>query len=81
MAKRADRIARATLEGASPSGSPYVGSAGASDLSATAFPENAKPDFVSDVVGMTTDRLAGAYDVKAMKVRDRMLGDLMDLIH
>lgn len=79
MAKRADRIARATLEGAS-------GSDGSTAPTRTSSPEGSgekaslEPDFVTDVVGMTTDRIAGTYDLKAMKVKDRMMGELLDIL-
>ena len=38
------------------------------------------PDLTSDVVGMKTDQLAGSYNLKALKVQDRMAGELLDLI-
>ncbi len=80
MAKRSERIAQATLDAVgSPDGQIAPQATGsASSVPSALAPRS--PDFVSDVVGMTTDRLAGAYDIKAMKVRDRMMGDLLDLI-
>ncbi len=38
------------------------------------------PDITSDIVGMKTDQLAGSYNLKALKVQDKMAGELMDLI-
>lgn len=67
MAARSERIARASL-------------------SQTEIPlssddrTDSGPDLVDDIVGMTTDRLAGAYDVKAQKVKDSMMGTLLDLV-
>lgn len=80
MAKRADRIARATLEGVSSSDARAVAESSPSEAPPAPQTAERKPDIVSDVVGMTTDRLAGAYDIKAMKVRDRMMGELLDLV-
>lgn len=37
-------------------------------------------DPTRDIVGMKTDKLAGGYNLKALKVQDRMAGELMDLI-
>jgi hypothetical protein len=37
-------------------------------------------DPVRDVVGMKTDKLAGSYNLKALKVQNNMAGELMDLI-
>lgn len=64
LANRGDRIARATARAAD-SSTPPTGS---------------EPDITADVVGLATDRLAGAYNLKAQKVRDNMMGDLLDII-
>lgn len=37
-------------------------------------------DPTADMVGMTTDKLAGSYNLKALKVQNQMAGELMDLI-
>lgn len=78
MAKRSERIARATVDAAGssePQARPQAAGASVQDS-----PQRS-PDLVSDIVGMTTDRMAGAYDIKAQKVRDRMMGELLDLVH
>ena len=41
-------------------------------------PNTADP--TSDMVGMTTDKLAGSYNLKALKVQNQMAGELMDLV-
>jgi hypothetical protein len=37
-------------------------------------------DPTRDIVGMKTDKLAGGYNLKALKVQNQMAGELMDLI-
>ena len=37
-------------------------------------------DPARDMVGMKTDKLAGSYNLKALKVQNQMAGELMDLI-
>ena len=39
-----------------------------------------EPDFTTDVASLTSDRMAGSYNLKAMKIRDNMLGDLLDIL-
>lgn len=41
-------------------------------------PSSADP--TRDIVGMTTDKLAGSYNLKALKVQNQMAGELLDLI-
>lgn len=77
MAKRSERIARATVDAAGSSEPPVPPPS--SPASIQGSPERS-PDLVSDIVGMTTDRMAGSYDIKAQKVRDRMMGELLDLV-
>ncbi len=43
-------------------------------------PNASGSDPVRDVVGMKTDKLAGSYNLKALKVQNNMAGELMDLI-
>jgi len=38
------------------------------------------PDFTTDMASLTSDRLAGSYNLKAMKVQNAMLGDLLDIL-
>ena len=38
------------------------------------------PDFTTDMASLTSDRLAGSYNLKAMKVQNDMLGDLLDIL-
>ncbi|MBK9578438.1 MAG: hypothetical protein IPK50_11160 [Fibrobacterota bacterium] len=80
MAKRSERIAKATLDAVGTPDGQAASQATGSTSSVPSALAPQSPDFVSDVVGMTTDRLAGSYDIKAMKVRDRMMGELLDLI-
>lgn len=43
-------------------------------------PSPTSADPTSDLVGMKTDKLAGSYNLKAIKVQNQMAGELMDLI-
>lgn len=43
-------------------------------------PRQDAPDLTNDIVGMKTDQLAGSYNLKALKVQNKMAGELMDLI-
>jgi hypothetical protein len=63
---RAARIAQATVQSASQAGSPKA-----------AAPST---DITSDMVGMNTDRLAASYNLKAMKVQNSMLGEVLDIL-
>lgn len=38
------------------------------------------PDLTTDMANLTSDRLAGSYNLKAMKVRNSMLGDVLDIL-
>lgn len=70
LAARGDRIAKATTEATQQ----------VSDSAAGGKPPRKIPDITSDVVGLKTDRLAGAYNLKAQKVRNDMLGDVLDIL-
>jgi hypothetical protein len=41
-------------------------------------PSSADP--TEDLVGLKTDKLAGSYNLKALKVQNQMAGELLDLI-
>jgi hypothetical protein len=70
LAARGDRIAKATTQA----------SQDVSAVDAGKAPPAQTPDITSDVVGLSTDRLAGAYNLKALKVQNQMLGDLLDIM-
>ena len=64
---RAARIAKVTTATETPAAAPSVAAKQA-------------PDFTTDMANLTSDRLAGAYNLKAMKVQNNMLGDLLDIL-
>jgi hypothetical protein len=70
LAARGDRIAKATTQAVQQ----------VSDPAADAKPAQKSPDITSDIVGLNTDRLAGAYNLKAQKVKNDMLGDVLDIL-
>jgi len=70
LAARGDRIAKATTQA-----SQLI-----SDPTTADKPPQKFPDITSDIVGLKTDRLAGAYNLKAQKVKNDMLGDVLDIL-
>ena len=50
------------------------------ESAADAPPRANSPDPTNEIVGMKTDQLAGSYNLKALKIQNRMAGELMDLI-
>lgn len=70
LAARGDRIAKATAQA----------SQQVSETATTGKPPQKTPDITSDIVGLQTDRLAGAYNLKAQKVKNDMLGDVLDIL-
>ena len=64
---RAERIAKVTTPAPAQVDAPAVAAKQA-------------PDLTSDMAGLNTDRLAASYNLKAMKVQNSMLGDLLDIL-
>ena len=72
---RAARIAKAGQPTRPQAPAPVQGQAQAPTVAA-----KQAPDFTTDMANLTSDRLAGSYNLKAMKVQNRMLGDLLDIL-
>lgn len=64
---RAERIAKVTT-------------AAPAQVEAPSVAAKQAPDLTTDMASLTSDRLAGAYNLKAMKVQNSMLGDLLDIL-
>ena len=68
LAQRGDRIAKTTTAQAT------------EPVPSESTPPAKATDITSDLVGLNTDRLAGTYNLKALKVQDRMLGEVLDIL-
>ena len=64
---RAERIAKVTT-------------AAPTQVEAPSIAAKQAPDLTTDMANLTSDRLAASYNLKAMKVQNSMLGDLLDIL-
>ena len=66
-------------EGSMASHAKNIATASAQASSDNPQPANS-PDLATEMVGMKTDQISGSYNLKALKVQDKMAGELMDLV-